>query len=301
MKLKVGTRKSNLAMWQTHRIVELLQAAHPDLEVEIVSMLTTGDRRDDVPLPSIGAKGLFTAELEQGLLADELDLAVHSLKDLPSRLPEGLCFAGSPGRARPTDALISSKWSSLAELPEGATVATGSQRRRSQLLHHRPDLELVDLRGNIETRLAKLDGQGHDAIIMATAALDRLEIGDQITEELDPTLFVPAVGQGAMAVEIREGRDDVVELLAPILDDTTVAAVTAERSFMGRLEGGCSVALGAYCHRAGDGRWHFYGWASSNDGQRVVHETLQGDDPDALADEMTDEFLRRGAREILVS
>ncbi len=300
MKLKIGSRKSKLALWQTHRVADLLKQAHPDLEVEVVTMLTTGDRRTDEPLPSIGAKGLFTAELEEGLLDDSLDLAVHSLKDLPSSLPDGLCFAGSPKRAAPTDAFISTQWDSIDDLPEGARVATGSQRRRSQLLHRRPDLEMTNLRGNIHTRLRKLDELGHDAIIMATAALHRLEMSERITTELPAADHVPAIGQGAMGIETRQGRDDVVELLAPIFDETTVRAVTAERKFMGHLDGGCSVALGAYCRRAGD-QWAFYGWASSTDGQQVLCEHTTGADPDRLADEMALDFLDRGARDILTS
>ena len=301
MKLKIGSRKSRLALWQSRCIANLLRQAHDDIDVEIVTMLTTGDRRGDEPLPSIGAKGLFTAELEQALLKDDIDLAVHSLKDLPSTLPEGLEYAGSPERASATDAFISLEFDSVEDLPEGATVATGSQRRRSQLLHHRPDLEMVNLRGNIDTRLAKLESQGHGAIIMATAALERLEMPERITAELDPTQYVPAISQGAMGIETRIGRDDVAEILAPILDDTTVAAVSAERSFMRRLEGGCSVALGAYCRRAGVGGWSFFGWASSTDGSDVLHDHKTGADPKKLADDMAQDFLDRGARDLLHS
>lgn len=299
MKLKIGSRKSRLALWQTHRIVDLVEEAHDGIDVEVVSMLTTGDRRTDEPLPSIGSKGLFTAELEEGLLADDIDLAVHSLKDLPSTLPDGLCYAGSPERGAATDAFISNQWDSVDDLPDGARVATGSQRRRSQLLHHRSDLELANLRGNIGTRLQKLEDQGHDAIIMATVALHRLEMTERITAELPPDDYVPAIGQGAIGIETREGRDDVVELLEPIFDDATVTAVRAERSFMRRLEGGCSVALGAYCRPAGEGQWQFSGWASSTDGQRVLHQHTSGDNARQLADEMAEDFLARGAREIL--
>lgn len=300
MKVKIGSRKSQLALWQTNRVADLLRQAHQDLEVEIVTMLTTGDRRSDEPLPSIGAKGLFTAELERALLDDAIDLAVHSLKDLPSELPQGLRYAGSPARGAATDALISTRWTSLSDLPKGATVATGSQRRRSQLLHHRPDLEMTNLRGNIGTRLEKLESQGHDAIIMATAALQRLEMPEQVTMELMPPAFVPAVGQGAIGIEVRKGREDIDALLAPIMDDTTMQAVTAERCFMGQLDGGCSVALGAYCHRA-DEQWVFHGWASSQDGGQVLHEQMQGTDPLALANEMAQDFIARGAQEILNS
>ena len=300
MKCKIGSRKSSLAMWQSRRIAGLLRQAHPTLDVEIVGMDTTGDKNRDDPLPEVGGKGLFTAELESALLTDDIDLAVHSLKDLPSELPEGLHFAGSPGRGPATDAFISTRWDRFDDMPEGATVATGSQRRRSQLLHRRPDLEMVNLRGNIGTRLEKLETQGHDGIIMASVALHRLEMAERITVELAPDRHIPAVGQGAIGIETRIGRDDVDELLAPILDDRTCAAVGAERAFMARLEGGCSVALGGYCRRDGD-QWSFYGWASSTDGQNILRDHTTGDDPKQLATEMAQQFIDRGARQLLHS
>ncbi len=301
MKISLGSRSSTLALWQTHRVADLLREAHPGLDVEIVTMETLGDRRQDVPMPKIGAKGLFTAELEEALAIDEIDIAVHSLKDLPSQLPEGLQFAGSPGRAAPTDAFLSTRHQSLTSLPEGARVATGSQRRRAQLLHLRPDLDLVDLRGNIGTRLKKLETEGHDGIIMATAALHRLELHHRITEELHPHTFVPAVGQGAIGLETRIGRDDISALLAPILHGPTNAAVRAERHFMAHLEGGCSVALGAHCHPNDDGTWTFAAWTGSQDGQRVLKALETGPDPAQLATHLTDRFLRDGARDILHS
>ncbi len=301
MNLKIGSRTSNLAMWQSRRIAAVVESAYENVNVEILGMETTGDRRTDEPLPEIGAKGLFTAELEEALLDDRIDLAVHSLKDLPSRLPEGLRYAGSPERGAPTDAFISTRWDSFDDLPQGATVATGSQRRRSQLLHKRPDLELVNLRGNIETRLRKLDDYGFDGIIMATVALERLEMTDRITTELDPTTYVPAVSQGTIGVETRIGRDDVDELLEPLWHVPTVVATRAERTFMRRLDGGCSVALGGYSRRRDDGRWSFFGWASSSDGRRVLHDHRTGGDPTVLADAMADDFLERGVRDILDS
>lgn len=300
MKLNIGSRKSTLAMWQSNCIADLLRAAHPDLEVEIITMDTLGDRRQDVPMPSIGAKGLFTQELEDALLADQIDLAVHSLKDLPSTLPEGLCYAGSPKRGVATDAFISTRWKSFEELPQGATIATGSQRRRAQLLHRRPDLKLTDLRGNIGTRLEKLEKHGYDGIIMATVALHRLKMTDRITTELAPEQFIPAVSQGAMGVETRIGRDDVTDLLDPVFDDLTVTAVTAERAFMRLLDGGCSVSLGAYCVPVGKA-WNFHGWVSSTDGTQVLTEMQHGTDPHQMAIDMANDFINRGAQEILHS
>ncbi|TXD39317.1 hydroxymethylbilane synthase [Lujinxingia vulgaris] len=300
MNLKLGSRKSALALWQTHHVADLLRAAHPGLTVEIVTMDTLGDLRTDVPLPAIGAKGLFTQELEAALASDAIDLAVHSLKDLPSTLPEGMKFAGSPRRASPLDAFISTRYATFDEVPDGATIATGSQRRKAQLLHRRPNLKFADLRGNIGTRLEKLEREGFDGIIMAHAALERLEMGERVTSALPADQYVPAVGQGAIGLESRIGRDDIDALIAPILDEATMRAVTAERIFMRRLEGGCSVALGAYCEPAETpGQWVFHAWVSSTDGQQCLHESRTGEDPDQLASALVEDFLERGARSIL--
>lgn len=298
MKIRIGSRKSRLALWQTNHIARLLEEAHPGLDVEIVTMETLGDKILDKSIPEIGGKGLFTAELEQALMADAVDLAVHSLKDLPTELPEGLKYAGSPERGTATDSLISHKWSSIDELPEDAVIATGSLRRRAELLARHPNFEFRELRGNIGTRLEKLEKHGWDGIIMATVALERLEMHDTITCELDPTLYVPAVGQGAIGIEIREGRDDVEEVLAPIFHAETVEAVTAERIVMNRLEGGCSVPLGAHCVRE-DGTWKLQAWAGSPDGRKVLDRVAEGDDPAAMAEKMATEFIEEGAREIL--
>ncbi|WP_158542334.1 hydroxymethylbilane synthase [Lujinxingia litoralis] len=300
MNLKLGSRKSALALWQTHHVADLLRAAHPGLSVEIVTMDTLGDQRTDVPLPSIGAKGLFTAELEEALATDAVDLAVHSLKDLPSTLPPGMRFAGAPKRASALDAFISTRYASFDQVPDGATIATGSQRRKAQLLHRRPNLNFADLRGNIGTRLEKLERQGFDGIIMAHAALERLEMDERVTSLLPPAEYVPAVGQGAIGLEAREGREEIDAILAPILDAPTMQAVTAERIFMRRLEGGCSVALGAYCVPADTpGQWTFHAWVSSPDGRQCLHEARTGDDPNALAHALVDDFLEQGARSIL--
>jgi hydroxymethylbilane synthase len=307
MKIRIGSRKSRLALWQTNHIAKLLKAAHDGLDVEIVTMDTLGDRILDKSLPEIGGKGIFTAELEQALMADAIDLAVHSLKDLPTNLPEGLKYAGSPERATATDSLISYKWTSIDDFPEDAVVATGSIRRRAELLARHPNFEFRDLRGNIGTRLDKLKKHGFDAIVMATAALERLEMHDTITCELPPDQYVPAVGQGAIGVETREGRDDVEELLAPILHQETVDAVTAERVVMNRLEGGCSVPLGAHCRKVEineDNQWRLDAWVGSNDGRQTLHETLfgetmSGQEARAMADQIVETLVDQGARDIL--
>lgn len=296
--IKIGSRKSRLALWQTNHIARLLRDAHPGLQVEIVTMDTLGDKVLDKALPEIGGKGLFTAELEQALVADAVDLAVHSLKDLPTDLPQGLKYAGSPERGTATDSVISHKWASLDEFPEDAVIASGSLRRRAELWAKHPNFEFRDLRGNIGTRLEKLKKNDWDGIIMATVALERLDMADTVTTELDPDIYVPAVGQGAIGIETREGRDDVDELLAPILHRETVTAVTAERIVMNRLEGGCSVPLGAHCRRE-DGKWRLHGWAGSPDGRQVVQEVMHGDDPVAMASEMADALIAAGARDVL--
>lgn len=296
--LKIGSRKSRLALWQARHVADLLGTAHPSLEVVVVTMDTLGDKIRDKPLPQIGAKGLFTQELEAALLHDEIDVAVHSLKDLPTNLPEGLRFAGSPKRANPTDALIARRATSLSELPHDAVIATGSRRRSAQLRAALPHLRFTDLRGNIDTRLQKLDQHEWAGIVMASAALERLDLTEVHAIELDPTRFVPAVSQGALGLETRRGRDDVDALLAPILHQDTVHAVTGERRFLNRLEGGCSVPIGAWCRRIHD-EWELDGWVGSLDGQRVLHDRRRGADPVALADQLVDDFLARGAREIL--
>lgn len=297
-RLRIGTRRSALALYQTNLVADMLYTAHPDLLVEVVEIDTKGDKILDKPLPEIGGKGLFTFEIEQQLLSGDIELAVHSLKDLPSDLGEGLTLAGSPRRGSATDALVSTRWGALDAIPEGGTIATGSVRRRAQLAALRPDLSFTDLRGNIGTRLRKLEDHGWDGIIMATTALERLEMHDTITEELDPTVVVPAVSQGAIGIEIAAGRDDVEAMLAPIVDAETTLATTAERAFMRALEGGCSAPVAAHATRV-DGEWTFRGWVGAPDGSRHLGEVVTGEDPVALASAMAEDFIARGAREMM--
>ncbi len=296
--VRLISRRSTLAMWQTNLVADLLREAHPGLEVDIVGVDTTGDKIRDKPLPKIGGKGLFTRELEDGLREGSVDIAVHSLKDLPTALPDGLVYGGSPRRAAPTDCLVTPNYATFAELPEGATIATGSVRRRAQLLAQNPTLQFTDLRGNIDTRLRKLAEHGWDAIVMATAALQRLERPELIAFELDPATFVPAPAQGAIGLEIRDDRDDLRELLAPINHDDTVAACTAERRVMRSLEGGCSVPVAAHCSKD-DGIWTVRGWVAATDGSSPLLEERSGTDPLAIAGEVADALLAAGAAEIL--
>lgn len=298
MKIKAGSRTSTLARWQTDHVIDRLERAHDDLDVEFVGMKTRGDEVRDQAVPEIGGKGLFTQRLERALADDEIDIAVHSLKDLPTDLPEGLVYAGSPRRGAPNDAFVSHRWPSIGELPEDATVATGSRRRRAQLRRRLPDVEFVDVRGNIGTRLDKLEEHGWDGLIMAAVALDRLDRSEVVAEMLDPTDFVPAVGQGAIGIEIRDARDDVWELLEPVFDADTVEACRAERLFLRKLEGGCTVPIGGYCRRVEED-WEFHGWVGNVSGQTVIEDRRRGDAPEQMARRMAKEFIKQGAREIL--
>lgn len=296
--LRLGTRRSPLALYQANLIADLLRAAHPGLSVSLVTMDTRGDVILDVPLPQIGGKGLFTQELEDQLLDNSLDLAVHSFKDLPSSLPDGLTIGACPQRGTPADALVSHKWRSIAALPQNARVATGSVRRKAQLLSLRPDLQFQELRGNIDTRLQKLAAQDLDAIIMATTALERLGRTEPGHVALDTASFVPAVAQGAIAVEIKQGRDDIAALIAAIDHAPTSTATRAERLFMRALEGGCSAPLAAHAAPEGD-QWRFSAWVGAPDGQRHMHTSTLGPDPAALAMHAAEDLLSRGARELM--
>ncbi len=299
-KLIIGTRGSTLALKQAYYVRNLLQSAHPHIGVEIKTIQSLGDDQKETPLPEIGAKGLFTAEIENELLSQKIDLAVHSLKDLPSTLPNGLKYAGSPTREDARDVFISHKWRSLEDVPAKSIIATGSTRRKAQLLEVRSDLEFCDLRGNIETRLNKLKSEGWDGIIMAAAALHRLNMSDQITRYMDPLQFVPAVGQGAIGLELKVGRDEVGQLVDSIIDIETTQCCQAERLFLSRLEGGCSSAIGCW-GRMENRRFLIKGYAATSNGSKVVRKSLKGmpTDSDQLALQLAEEFERAGARELL--
>jgi hydroxymethylbilane synthase len=299
-KLIIGTRGSALALKQAHYVQNLLQSAHPHLGVEIKTIQSLGDNQQETPLPEIGAKGLFTAEIESELLSQKIDLAVHSLKDLPSTLPDGLTYAGSPKREDARDVFISHKWRSLEDVPAKSTIASGSTRRKAQFLEVRSDLKFCDLRGNIETRLDKLKTEGWDGIIMAAAALHRLNMSDQITRYMDPLQFVPAVGQGAIGLEIKQGREKIEQLLESIIDIETTQCCQAERLFLSRLEGGCSSAIGCW-GRMENRRFLITGYAAASNGSKVVRKSLKGmpADSDQLALQLAEDFERAGAKELL--
>jgi len=299
-KLIIGTRGSTLALKQAHNVRNLLQSAHPHIGVEIKTIQSLGDNQQETPLPEIGAKGLFTAEIESELLSQKIDLAVHSLKDLPSTLPEGLIYAGSPKREDARDVFISHKWRSVEDVPTKSTIASGSTRRKAQFLELRSDLEFCDLRGNIETRLNKLKSEGWDGIIMAAAALHRLNMSDQITRYLDPLQFVPAVGQGAIGLEIKQGREEIEQLVESIIDIETTQCCQAERLFLSRLEGGCSSAIGCW-GRMENRRFLITGYAAASNGSKVVRKSLKGMPADSsqLALQLAKDFEKAGAKELL--
>lgn len=292
----IGSRGSELALTQSNYIAERLRAVSPGLEVEVRIISTKGDRITDVPLSQVGGKGLFTKELEVALLAGEIDLAVHSLKDLPTELPGGLMVGAIPEREHPADALISASGAGLMDLPLGAKVGTSSTRRQVQLKAVRPDLALVDLRGNVPTRLKKLETEGLDAIILAAAGLNRLGLSEHITELLPADIMLSAVGQGALGIEIREDDAAMVALLARLHHADTAAAATAERSLLAAVGGGCQVPLGALAVVEA-GQLHLRACACSPDGIEVVRAEMTGPlcAPEALGQAVAKALIDGGA------
>lgn len=293
--LYIGTRGSQLALRQAAYIRDLLHTVQPHLEVDLKVISTRGDQVLDRALPQIGGKGLFTREIEDALLEEQIHLAVHSLKDLPSTLPAGLILAGTPVREDPRDAFLSQRWEGLDSVPERALIATGSIRRRTQVQALKPQATFVELRGNIDTRLKKLEDEDWDGIIMAVAALKRMQLDHLITEILDPLKFVPAVGQGALGIEIKASREDILELVENLNHPPTLRAVRAERAFMLKLEGGCSVPLGAW-GREENGEFILTGYFSSPAGSGTYLKTVSGPPEEAqkLAHKLAEEFALQG-------
>ncbi|MHC4717731.1 MAG: hydroxymethylbilane synthase [Planctomycetota bacterium] len=304
-RLVIGTRGSKLALWQAEHVREALRAAWGELAVSVETIRTAGDRAAGQGPPPAPGDGLFTRTIENALLAGEVDLAVHSLKDLPTELPEGLTVAAVPAREDPADALVAKNGADLTSLPPGAEALTGSPRRRAQLLRRRPDLKVSPVRGNVQTRLGKLDESDAHAIVLARAGLVRLGLADRITERLDPTDFVPACGQGALAVEIRGDDEEVLDIVCAIEDAEARAAVTAERAFLAALGGGCRVPVAGYGRPADDGAsLALTGIVSSPDGSRLLRGTLNAPLSDVeaarrLGERLAEELLAEGAREIL--
>lgn len=300
--LIIGTRQSLLAMWQSNYIAGRLREEYPGCEVTLKKIVTKGDRILDVPLAKIGGKGLFTKEIEQELLDGTIDLAVHSLKDMPTVLPEGLCLTAITERANSGDAFVSNKYNSIEELPEGSVLGTSSLRRRAQLLARRPDLKIVDLRGNVDTRLKKLDEGQMDAIILAAAGLTRLGHADRIKEIIPQSYCLPAVGQGALAIECRTDNFKVRQMLDFLNDTPTKQATDAERAFLGLLEGGCQVPIGVHAE-VNEGRIAMEAVIASLDGSTVLRDTAEGNAADAvtLGRTLGQKMLDNGGREILAA
>ncbi|MDN4079653.1 hydroxymethylbilane synthase [Paenibacillus polymyxa] len=298
----VGSRQSALALTQTGHVIEDLNAlcAEHGLNLQFVvkKILTKGDRVLDVTLSKVGGKGLFVKEIEQAMLAGEIDMAVHSMKDMPSELPEGLINGAVPRREDPRDCLITLGAKSLEDLPSGAKVGTSSLRRASQIKSMRPDLQLEPVRGNIDSRLKKLETEGFDAIILAAAGLHRMGWKDRITSYIPEEACLPAVGQGALGIECRASDEELLALLKLYNHQDTSATVAAERTFLGVLNGGCQVPIGAHAVWA-DQEISLTGMVGSPDGEVILKETLQGNDPQKLGEAVAASLIAKGAEQIL--
>ncbi len=298
--LRIATRESPLALWQAHHVADCLRGLYPDLTVTLVPMTTRGDQILDQPLAAIGGKGLFLKELEVALLEGRADLAVHSLKYVPMQLEPGFALAGVMAREDPSDALVSGRYASLEALPQGARVGTSSLRRQVQLRALRPDLQLLDLRGNVNTRLAKLDRGEYEAIVLASAGLIRLGFAERIRQRLAPPLLLPAAGQGVLGLEIRDGDSETAALLAPLIDPAATMATTAERVMTGALGGSCRVPIAAYAEGAGNAL-SLHGLVGDRSGQRCLWVSLSGpaDQPELLGTRVAAALIDRGALSLL--
>ena len=298
--IKIATRKSPLALWQAYFVRDQLLSLHDDLEVELLKMTSQGDKILDVPLAKVGGKGLFVKELETGLLEGDADIAVHSMKDVPVDFPDGLHLAVICEREDPRDAFVSNNFSQLDDLPEGSVVGTSSLRRQSQLLKYRPDLKIKFLRGNVNTRLKKLDDGEYDAIILAAAGLIRLEMKQRISSYLTTEQSLPAMGQGAVGIECRVDDELINQLIAPLAHKETTIRLTAERALNKRLEGGCQVPIGGFAELHGD-QLSMRSFVGSPDGTKLVEGSVAGpaENAEQLGIQLADELLAKGAKEIL--
>lgn len=300
--LKIATRQSPLALWQAEHIKSRLQALHPGLAVELVKFVTQGDKILDTPLAKIGGKGLFVKELENALLDGRADLAVHSMKDVPMDLPANLTLAVICERENPFDAFVSNQYSSLDDLPQGARLGTSSLRRKSQIQAYRPDLNIIDLRGNVGTRLSKLDAGEYDAIILAAAGLKRLQLESRIQGILPPELSLPAVGQGALGLECRSNDQAVLTLIAPLSDPATSYCIKAERAFNRTLQGGCQVPIAGFAVLENN-QLSMQGRVGSPDGQQLLKAEVCGaaEQAEQLGQQLAQRLLDQGAGELLAA
>jgi len=299
-KLVIATRRSRLALWQAEHVAALLKKFHDQLSVELLPLSTRGDELIDRRLDQAGGKGLFVKELETAMAEGRADLAVHSIKDVPADLPPGFALAAITARDDPRDVFVSSSFKGLAEMPKGATVGTSSLRRSSQISERFPHLEIRLLRGNVDTRIAKLDRGEYDAIVLAAAGLARLGLDARVTARLEVDEMLPAPGQGALGIECLAGRAEVAALLAPLADHASTICVRAERAVSRALGGSCTLPLAAYAEYLGK-KVRLRALVASNDGRRVIRCDLEGDaaDPQGLGDRAAAELRRQGAEEIL--
>ena len=298
----IATRSSKLALWQAEWVKAQIQLHFPEVTVELSLIKTKGDKILDTPLAKIGGKGLFVKELETAMLNNEADIAVHSLKDVPVELPKGLAISVYTKRETPNDAFVSNHFSDFSELPNGAIVGTSSLRRMAQLKKIRPDIELKSLRGNVITRLSKLDSGDYDAIILAAAGLIRLELKERITRLLDVDISLPAIGQGVVCIETRTNDEAIMALLAPLKDSETKVTVQAERALLCRLNGGCQVPLAGYATLS-ENTIQLTGLIASLDGKQIIKKSIQGPTQEAetLGITLAEDLLNSGGREILES
>ena len=298
--IRIATRGSKLALWQAEHIKGLLNKTYPDMRVSLEIIKTKGDKIQDVPLAQVGGKGLFVKEIEEALLNDRADIAVHSMKDVPTELPEDLVLGIIPEREACEDCLVSMKFAELEDLPENATLGTSSLRRQAQFLHMRPDLDIRSLRGNLDTRLGKLERGDFDAIVVARAGLNRLKLSAPCMQVLAPEVFLPAVAQGALGIEYRADRTDLPGILAFMDHEPTKVCVQAERAFLFRLEGGCQVPIA--CHaRLTESGMEVTGLVADVQGRELIRRTMRGgrDEGEKTGLELADQILNEGGRRIL--
>ena len=298
--LNIGTRGSQLALYQANWVKNRLMEAHPQLNVSLVTIKTTGDKIQDAPLAKIGGKGLFVKEIEEALLERKVDLAVHSIKDVPTEFPEGLRLSAITKRESPLDVLISRNGTGLKALPKGARIGTSSLRRQAQLLHFRNDFEMIPLRGNLDTRLRKLGELNLDGIVLAMAGVKRLGLEARITEVLPVEISLPAIGQGALGIETRKDDKGVEERIRFLNDQASAITVTAERAFLKKLEGGCQVPIAAFA-TIQNNVLHIDGLVGTTDGKRLIRHSLEGplERAESIGTELADILLGKGAKEIL--
>lgn len=299
--IRIGTRGSLLALTQSNWIKGLIEQQYPGITVELVKIVTKGDKILDVPLAKVGGKGLFVKEIEDALLSNEVDIAVHSMKDVPAELPEGLHIGIITKRENPFDAFISAKSKTVEDLPQGAKVGTSSLRRKSQLAAIRPDLVIEDLRGNLDTRLRKLDEGQYEAIILAAAGLNRLKLSDRASSYFTAENMIPAVAQGAVGIELRLADQELLAGLNFLNHTETAVCVTAERGYLHRLEGGCQVPIAGFAQLNKDGQLLMIGMVASVDGKKILKKTLVGNPDEAgkLGIQLAEALLAMGGREIL--